>query len=48
MGIYDDGAGARGRGDARGREGRTEALVDTFNTQGVANMLWAYATMEQE
>jgi hypothetical protein len=29
-------------------EGRAEALAGTFNAQGVANTLWAYATMGRE
>jgi hypothetical protein len=29
-------------------EGRTEALAGLFNTQEVANTLWAYATMGRE
>ncbi len=29
-------------------EGRAEALTDTFNSQGVSNMLWEYATMGRE
>jgi len=29
-------------------EGRAEALAGTFNTQDVANTLWAYATMGRE
>ena len=32
----------------RGLEGRAEALAGTFNAQGVANMLWAYAKIERE
>ena len=34
MGVCDDGAEARGRGDA-GLEWRAEALAGTFNAQGV-------------
>ena len=34
-----------GAGVMRELEGRAEALSGTFNTQGVANTLWAYATM---
>ena len=29
-------------------EGRTEAVAGTFNTQDVANALWAYVTMGRE
>ena len=29
-------------------EGRAEALAGTFNAQGVANTLWAYATMKRD
>ena len=33
------------RGGRRKLEGRAEALAGLFNAQGVANTLWAYATM---
>ena len=29
-------------------EGRAESLAGTFKAQGVANTLWAYATMGRE
>jgi hypothetical protein len=29
-------------------EGRAEAMAGTFKAQGVANTLWAYATMGRE
>jgi hypothetical protein len=34
-----------GAGLRRVLEGRAVALAGTFNAQGVANTLWAYATM---
>ncbi len=30
------------------QEGLAEDLADTFNTQGVSNTLWAYATMGRD
>ena len=37
-----------GAGLMRVLEGRAEALAGTFNVQGMANTLWAYATMGRE
>ena len=37
-----------GAGVMRELEGRAESLAGTFNTQNVANTLWAYATMGRE
>ena len=37
-----------GAGLMRVLEGRAESLADTFNTQEVANTLWADATMGRE
>ena len=34
--------------ELRELEGRAETLAGTFNTQDVANTLWAYATMGRE
>jgi len=34
-----------GAGVMRDLEGRSEALSGTFNMQGVATTVWAYATM---
>ncbi len=47
VGIYDDGAGARGGLDV-GAGGAVEAVARVFKAQEVANTLWAYATMGWE